>query len=396
MPKTHTMPTLNALSWAILTAFASLPSMAQQPEAQRGGYFGLSLGRSQATIDEPRIRARLLANGANSVSFSLDESSTALKLLGGYQFNPYLAVEGGYFNLGKFGYTANTQPAGSLKGQAKFQGINLDLVGTWPLTQRWSALGRIGAQYAETRDSFSATGAVTVGDSNPSKKELNAKFGLGMQYAWSTSLLVRADFERYRVNDAIGNRGDINVISLGLVIPFGRAPAPAPAPVPVEAPATVPTPIPITQASPPAPAPAPAPVPIPVRQRVNLSADSLFDFDKSVLRPDGQAALQGFARQLQSAQAQGLEVESISIEAHTDRLGTDSYNQALSLRRAETVKAYLVANTRIDSTKISTVGKGESTPVTKPQDCLGNKPTAKLIACLQPDRRVLVEVTGTR
>lgn len=394
MPKKHTMPTLNTLGWAILIALTSLPSLAQQagteqPEPQRGGYFGLSLGRSQATIDEPRIRARLLSNGASSVSFSLDESSTAFKLLGGYQFNPYLAVEGGYFNLGKFGYTANTQPAGSLKGQAKFQGVNLDLVGTWPLAQRWSALGRIGAQFAETRDSFSATGAVTVGDSNPSKKELNAKFGLGVQYAWSPSLRVRADFERYRVNDAIGNRGDINVVSLGLVIPFGRAPAPAP--VPVEAPAPAPAPVPITQAPPPAPAPAPAPVPIPVRQRVSLSADSLFDFDKSVLRPDGQAALEGFARQLQ-----GVQVESISIEAHTDRLGTDSYNLALSLRRAETVKAYLVANTSIDSAKISVVGRGKSNPVTEPGDCLGNKPTAKLIACLQPDRRVVVEVTGTR
>jgi OmpA-OmpF porin, OOP family len=381
------MSTLNILSLASLTALASLPSMAQQPA--QGGYFGLSLGRSQATIDEPRIRARLLDSGASSVSLARDENSTALKLLGGYQFNPYLALEGGYFSLGKFGYTASTQPAGSLKGQAKFQGVNLDVVGTLPLTQRWSALGRIGTQYAGARDSFSSSGAVTVGDSNPSKKELNYKLGLGAQYAWSPSLLVRAELERYRINDAIGNRGDINVVSLGLVFPFGRVPAPAPAPAPVEVPA--PAPVPIAQAPAPVPAPARVPAPVPVRQRVNLSADSLFDFDKAVLRPDGQTALQAFAQQLQ-----GVELESINIEAHTDRLGTESYNQALSLRRAETVKAYLVVNTAIDSAKISTVGKGESTPVTKLEDCKGNKPTVKLIACLQPDRRVVVEVTGTR
>jgi OmpA-OmpF porin, OOP family len=59
------------------------------------------------------------------------------------------------------------------------------------------------------------------------------------------------------------------------------------------------------------------------------------------------------------------------------------------------VKAYLVSAGHVDAAKISTVGKSESVPVTKPEDCKGSKPSPKLIACLQPDRRVEIEVAGT-
>jgi len=86
----------------------------------------------------------------------------------------------------------------------------------------------------------------------------------------------------------------------------------------------------------------------------------------------------------------------ITVEGHTDRLGSPAYNQKLSLQRAESVKSYLVTPGGIDAAKISAVGKGESVPVTKPGECKGNKPSPKLIACLQPDRRVEVEVIGTR
>ena len=86
----------------------------------------------------------------------------------------------------------------------------------------------------------------------------------------------------------------------------------------------------------------------------------------------------------------------ITVEGHTDRLGSQRYNQTLSTKRADAVKAYLVTSGGIDATKVSAIGKGESTPLTKPDDCKGSKPTAALIACLQPDRRVEVEVTGTR
>lgn len=84
------------------------------------------------------------------------------------------------------------------------------------------------------------------------------------------------------------------------------------------------------------------------------------------------------------------------MEGHTDRLGSSLYNEKLSLQRAESVKGYLAQTGGIDPSKISTVGKGEMEPVTKPADCKGNAPTPALIACLQPDRRVEVGVQVVR
>ena len=126
-------------------------------------------------------------------------------------------------------------------------------------------------------------------------------------------------------------------------------------------------------------------------QRVSMSAESLFGFDASAVKPEGRAELDKFARDLSTANYQ-----TVVVEGHTDRLGSDAYNQTLSEERAMAVKNYLVTNGRLDSSKISAVGKGETQPVTKPGDCKGNSRTAALVACLQPDRRVDVEVTGTR
>jgi OmpA-OmpF porin, OOP family len=384
--------------------FAAVLSLgaAQAVHAQDSGYyFGLGAGATGAKVDEARISAALLANGASSVSIVPDNRSFGLKLFGGYQINKDWAVEAGYFNLGRFGYAATTTPAGTLDGDIKLQGVNLDLVGQWPLTQRWSALGRVGAQVARAQDRFRATGAVNITNTNPSKTDLNLKLGVGLQYEWSPSLLLRTEIERYRINDAVGNKGDINKLSVSMVFPFGRkesapvaaAPAPAPAPViarPVEriAPAPVPAPAPppvVVAQTPPPPAPAVA------VQKVSLAADSLFDFDQSTLTSNGLQAMAQFSGQLK-----GLKIDSMTINGHTDRLGSVAHNEKLSLRRAQTVKQYLVDQAGVAADKVAVSGKGSTAPVTKAADCKGSKPTARLIACLQPDRRVDIQATGTR
>lgn len=292
------------LRLSILAGLGSL--LAASAFAQEGGYpyVGLSVGQSRAKIDEERITANLLGAGLTTTSMTRDESDTAYKLFGGYQLNRYVALEGGYFNLGKFGFTSTTaQPAGTLNGSIKLQGLNLDLVGTLPLGERFSVIGRVGAQSARARDTFSGSGAVSVLNPSPSKRETNFKLGAGLQYAFSPSLLLRGEAERYRINDAVGNKGDVNVYSVSLVIPFGRAPAAAPR---AAAPAYVaPAPVPVAAAVP-APAPAPAPViarvePAPVvvaaaPRRVSFSADSLFAFDRSAVQPEGRAALDRFVQ----------------------------------------------------------------------------------------------------
>jgi len=126
-----------------------------------------------------------------------------------------------------------------------------------------------------------------------------------------------------------------------------------------------------------------------VTQRVTLDADALFDFDKATLRPSGRAALDQFLTSIKT-----IAPETISATGHADRFGSDAYNQRLSERRVQTVKAYLVSQ-NMDANRIHVEGKGETQPVTKPDDCRGAK-SAKVIACLQPDRRVEVEVVGTR
>ncbi len=376
------------LGLAGLASLVTLPSYAQD----RGYYYGgLSLGQSRATIDEDRITANLLARGLTTRAMDFDERSIAYKAFGGYQFNQYFAVEGGYFNLGKFGFTSTTVPAGTLDGRMKVQGLNLDVVGTLPLTERLSAIGRVGAQYASTRDTFRGSGAVGVSDPSPSKRAANYKVGLGLQYAFSPSFLVRGEGERYRINDAVGNRGDVNVFTVSLVFPFGRAPSPAPQPL-ASAVYAPPPPAPVAT---PAPAVAPAPLaPVataPARHRVSFSADSLFGFDESAVRPEGRSELDRIGRELADTQ-----FDVVTVEGHTDRLGSRAYNEKLSLKRAEAVKAYLVTSGGLNPAKVSAVGMGASNPVTKPGDCKGSTRKAELIACLQPDRRVEVEVAGTR
>lgn len=224
------MKTIHTLRLMSLAALGSLLSVTAA-HAQIDSYFygGAGLGQSRARIDEPRISNRLMSEGASQTSMTKDESDTAYKIFGGYQINNNFAVEGGYFNLGRFGFQSTTVPLGSYTGQIKLQGVNLDLVGTLPLNDRWSAIARVGAQYANARDSFSSTGSVRIPNANPSKNAANYKFGLGVQYEVNPSMLVRAEAERYRINDAVGNRGDINMFSVGLVIPFGRTPGLSPA-----------------------------------------------------------------------------------------------------------------------------------------------------------------------
>lgn len=345
-------------------------------------YGGVSLGASQARIDDESIVARLRGAGLATTRMTLDESSTAYKIFGGYQFTPNWALEAGYFNLGKFGYAATTMPAGTLTGQAKFQGLNLDLVGTLPLDERWSLLGRVGVQHGKTRDTFTRGGAVALTALNPSSSETNFKVGVGVQYAVSPGFLIRGELERYRVNDAVGNRGDINAATVSLVFPFGR-----PAAAPVRSVAAAPAePAPAPAAAVPAAPVAAAPV-----RRVSFSADSLFGFDRSEVTPPGKVALDRFGAELAQTQ-----FDVITVEGHTDRLGAVAHNQRLSVQRAEAVKAYLAQSARIDPGKIMATGKASTAPVTKAGECKGSKPSAALIACLQPDRRVEVGVVGLR
>ena len=150
------------------------------------------------------------------------------------------------------------------------------------------------------------------------------------------------------------------------------AKAAAPAPAPVAAPAAAPAPA-------PAPAPVVAPQP-PAATKVTYAADAFFDFDKSVLKPEGRAKLDDLVGKIK-----GINLEVIIAVGHTDSVGTDAYNQRLSVRRSEAVKAYLVSK-GIERNRVYTEGKGEKQPVADNKTAEGR---AK-------NRRVEIEVVGTR
>jgi OOP family OmpA-OmpF porin len=155
---------------------------------------------------------------------------------------------------------------------------------------------------------------------------------------------------------------------------------------------------PAVQPAPPPPAPAPAPVvapepPRPVIQKITLSTDVLFDFNRAELKDTGKARLDQLAAEIKDA-----DVDEIIAVGHADRIASDDYNQKLSEQRAQAVKDYLTQQGAKART-ITAEGKGESEPVTG-EDCkkMGAERASnrKLVACLQPDRRVEIEVLGSR
>jgi OOP family OmpA-OmpF porin len=163
--------------------------------------------------------------------------------------------------------------------------------------------------------------------------------------------------------------------------PVAAAPAPEPKLEPAPAPA------PLAQ-----PAPPPEP-PRPVIQKLALSTDVLFDFNKAELKESGKQRLDELAGQIKDAN-----IDEIIAVGHADRIASEEYNQKLSEARAQAVKDYLTGKVA-NANRVTAQGKGESTPVTG-EDCKKMGPEAasnkKLVACLQPDRRVEIEVLGSR
>jgi len=142
-----------------------------------------------------------------------------------------------------------------------------------------------------------------------------------------------------------------------------------------------------------APASEPAPVAGPEKAAfapITLQAETLFDFDKSVLRADGKKQLDA---EIVSKMKAYPQVEVVLVTGHADRIGSDAYNQKLSQRRADALKAYLVGQ-GVEGNRIETAAKGESEPVVSCDKVKGkvSGKNKKLVECLQPNRRVVVEV----
>jgi OmpA-OmpF porin, OOP family len=384
MKTSHTLAALIALACATMTGAhaqqtapaAHADSAFVNPDwANSAFYMGAGVGRTRAKIYNADLARRMSAAGLPLTGYNVDNKDVGYKLFVGKQLNKYFAVELGYFDLGEYSFEALTTANRSLRGETDFRGVNLDLVGMLPLTQRFSLLGRAGIQYAKARTDFNGNILNAVTNPNPPNEgRRHAKLGLGAEYKLTEALALRAEVERYRVTDGVLNNGDIHMASLSMTYKFGRpmkaayvAPAPAPVAAPVQpAPVMAPTP--------------PAPEPMPTSEKVSIAAEALFDFDKSIVKPEGKAALDEFMSKLE-----GMNTEVMIAVGHTDSIGTDAYNDKLSLRRADAVKAYMVSK-GLDPARLYTEGKGETQPVADNATAEGR---AK-------NRRVTIEVVGTR
>ncbi|NHZ82189.1 OmpA family protein [Massilia sp. CCM 8695] len=377
MTLTKKIGTLSAIGLAMLAGQASAQDQFVNPEwANSATYIGAGIGQSRSYTKAAPVIKNLNAQGGFVNSWNTDEKDMGYKLFVGKQLNRVFSVEAGFFDLGNFNVKTTNNLGGTVNAEQKYKGVNLDLIAQVPMGERFSVYGRAGMHYTKASTRFTGTRAVGMFAGEKSEKKLNPKFGVGLEYKFTEALALRAEAENYRIDDTLRSNGNTKLYSMNLVYKLGRPAASAPMPAPAPAPAPMP------EATPaPAPMPAPAPAaPVPVSEKVSFAAEALFDFDKSVVKAEGKAALDDLLNKLQ-----GMNTEVMVTVGHTDSVGSDAYNQKLSLRRAEAVKAYIVSK-GVEASRVYTEGKGESQPVADNKTAEGR---AK-------NRRVTVEVVGTR
>ena len=369
----------------VSAAAAPIPSLADESD----WYLGVGAGRSQSKLNDQKIAEDLTAAGFAPAAVYRNDHGDAYKGFAGFRLSPHVGLEGSYFDLGKFTFTAPTDPAGSVSAAIRVRGFAVDAVASLPITDKFFGFAKVGVTDAQTRDAFDATLPNSISISNQSHWHVNPKVGAGLQYSFTPRFAIRGEWERYRISDALHDHGNVDAWFASLVFPMGHAEAaipvavrqePTPASPPPAMTAAVPTP-------PPAPIPPPAP---PAPRRVRFSADALFGFNSDVIRPEGMRELDKFVGDLRLTT-----FAQVHVLGYSDKIGSSAYNLRLSQRRADAVKSYLVTKGSLSADKITSEGRGESDPVTKSGEC-GEKRSPATILCLQPDRRVEIEVAGTQ
>lgn len=333
--------TLLTIGCLPMTMAASAESAAYPDYKENGWSVGMNIGKSKADIDSSSIRDGLENNGFGVNSVSTNSSDEGYKIYLGYQFGPYFALEGGYFDLGDFGFRANTVPVTDYSGKTGLKGWNLDLVGILPINDRFSAFGRLGATRNDTKTRFNSNGLINTAAYNQDDTYTKHKFGLGLQYDISAAFTVRLEAERYRMDDLVGNDGDLDLYSLGLVYRFGdnqpRSVATATRePMAAEAPQREPT--------------------VVAEPEVVVLEDVHFNFDTAELNPETKVILGQHVRTLKANPA-----AKVRIAGYTSASGTEEHNQALSERRAESIKAFLVGE-GVAASRFKTIGYGQRNP----------------------------------
>jgi OOP family OmpA-OmpF porin len=327
-----------AYAIGLAAAFSSPVAFSQSDETPAGGfdfraepphwYIGGNYGRTTESVDKGEIANGIIGGGLTYIDE--DEADRGYKFFVGYQFNPYVALEAGYADLGDFTVEVNRAPgAGTLNGETSYKGYNLDVVGTWPLTPRLSAFGRVGAFRYATEENYLGTESVAASLSRD-EKDTGYKFGAGLEYSFTARLSARIEAERYRIEDMIGDHGSVNLYSVGLVYRFGDRPTPPPPKVEER---------------------------VVAQQDYCSKLDIQYEINRAEI-PHAESERLNAAREFLRKYPDTKAV----IEGHTDNVGSEQSNLQLSQRRADSVLQYFVGQS-IDSSRISTVALGETQPI---------------------------------
>jgi OOP family OmpA-OmpF porin len=345
---------------AIAVMVTSSPAMAQYT----GWYGGGNVGQSRANIDDDRINSHLFDQGYTTVFITDEDRHVGYKLFGGYQLGRFFSVEAGYFDLGKFGYLAETIPAATVDAEIKVRGLNLDLVGYLPITEQFSAFARAGVNHAKVKGTFVGTGAVNVMTPTTSERDTNHKFGFGLQYYLSEQLGVRIEAERYRIDDSLDNKGDVDLFSLGLVYRFGATATPVaykPAPVVKEDVVRV-----------------VVPAPAQTEQYCSI-LDMQFEINQNTVQREYEEKID----QVGIFMTKYPDTTAV-IQGHTDEVGTYADNLLLSQTRADSVVNYLADRHRIARSRLRAEGYADTRPIASNSTDIGrrlNRRINAIIAC---------------
>ncbi|MDR0219207.1 MAG: porin OmpA [Enterobacteriaceae bacterium] len=359
---------------AIALAVTAFATVAQAAPQENTFYTGAKVGWSHYYKTEPRSNFDDLNDipGLNTKKENVGAGAFV-----GYQLTPNVGFELGYDWLGRMKYNVKGSDA---HASFKSQGIQLSTKLSTAINNDLDLYTRLGAMVwrAETKAGF--YGNEGIESSKRSSTGFSPLVALGAEYAITKDIATRAEFQYTRKvgKGGYSNDGDVNslaihpdnsLLSVGLSYRFGQGEA-----APVIAPVVS------------TPAPAPAPI---ENKSFTLRSDVLFNFNKSTLRPEGKQELDNLYNQLAKLDpTQG----NVAVVGYTDRIGSQNYNLPLSQRRAQSVVDYLVGK-GIPANSIRAEGRGKEDPVTG-STCDNIKARAKLIDCLAPDRRVIINIEG--
>lgn len=297
-------------------------------------------------------------NLSNSTDFDFDKDNIGGGVFTGYQMTPWLAVEGGYDYLGNMEVHGNNGTAG---GKLESQGLQLSLKASYGITDNWDIYGRGGAMAYRAESNNAGHSRFETG--------VRPLAAVGTEYAFNKNWAGRVEYQwvsNVGNSNQIGVSADVSSVTAGVVYRFSQHDD---APEIVAAPVT---------------APAPA-----APESFNLQSDVMFAFNSAQLSEDGQAAV----RDLYSRpEIQSSKDKTTMVIGYTDRLGSPSYNQDLSSRRAQAVADELV-RLGMPAQNVQAKGRGSNETITG-NKCDSVSARNDLVNCLAPDRRVVINISG--